>query len=176
MNIPIANAFRLLAYAWDVVEEADVRLVGAEHLNLPVDALGHALAGATADLIRRGIRREYQERDQIVSGIRGKLLIGQTTTRNVLPAGRTACRTAELTEDTLANRIIHSTVRATMAVPTLDPGIGARLQEVAARLSRIPIIRPSPTDFRLVPIHCNNRLYRLILSICQLILESLVPG
>jgi 5-methylcytosine-specific restriction enzyme subunit McrC len=175
VRIPIANTFRLLAYAWDVVEEADARLVGTEPLLAPVDALGHALAGAVGDLIRRGIRREYVESDEVVAGIRGKLLIGATVQRNLLPSARTMCRVAELTEDTLANRLVRAAVHAVLSVRQLDAEVRAHLEEVARRISTIPLIRPQLPDYSRVRIHRNNRLYRLVLSICRLIHENLIP-
>jgi 5-methylcytosine-specific restriction enzyme subunit McrC len=175
MKIPIANAFRLLAYAWDVAEEADEWLAGAETLHAPIDVLGHALASAASDLIRRGVRREYVEADMGVAGIRGKLLLAPTLQRNMLASARTVCRVTELTEDTLANRLLRSTIHGLLGLPVLDRAVRAHLEEVYSRLSTIPQMRVRSADFRRVQIHRNNRLYRLILSICQLIHDGLLP-
>src|ERR1035441_6422817 len=74
-QIPIANIYYLLCYAWDALEErdalADVGALDSTHL-LGLSAGG--LVTGTRRLLRRGLDRGYLAREEEIPGIRGKLL------------------------------------------------------------------------------------------------------
>ena len=61
MNIPIANVYYLLCYAWGHVQEMDVvRVEELRGLRGVHDLLGKVLAEGVFRLVRRGIDRGYR--------------------------------------------------------------------------------------------------------------------
>ena len=73
MEIPIANIYYLLCYAWDVLDEketlADVDVINSTDL---LDLFARVLVNGTRRLIRRGLDRGYLPRQDEIPGVRGK--------------------------------------------------------------------------------------------------------
>jgi len=171
--IPIRNVYYLLCYAlkaWDAEEDADLEaLEGMEHVH---DLLGHILADGVFRLVRRGVDQGYQEFQREIAGVRGKLDLGTTLKEGLLMRGRTACLVEEFTPDVVHNQILLATLHRLAAVPGLGRQVRADVGLAGDRLagvSRVPLRRAL---FRRVQLDRNQRQYRFLLSICQLVLES----
>jgi 5-methylcytosine-specific restriction enzyme subunit McrC len=110
-EIPIANIYYLLCYAWDAIDEAD-KLAEVSTTERPelLDLFAKVLVNGTRRLIRRGLDRGYLPREEHIPGVRGKLLVTQTTRHNLLRRGRAACLWDDLDHSTLPNRIIKTTL------------------------------------------------------------------
>ena len=108
-EIPIANVYYLLCYAWDWAQERDTtRLSEIGGLSYSQDLLGKVLAGGVNHLIRRGIDRGYVDTREDLAGIRGKLVASETAQRALRARGRATCDFEELSLDILPNRILRS--------------------------------------------------------------------
>ena len=71
--IPIQNLYYLFCYAWDRLEEGDVINVGGVESPELVDLFAKVLTGGVRHLMRRGIDRQYTERDEPLSTVRGRI-------------------------------------------------------------------------------------------------------
>ena len=95
------------------------------------------------------------------------------TARRMLPQhGRTYCEYDELSVDTLPNRILLTTMRRLIKAPTLDTSLRDQLRQLDRSLGDISEIRLTKQAFRTVQLHANNRFYKFLLSLCELILDS----
>ena len=175
-TIPIANLYYLLCYAWRHVREADVvrreelaGLDGTHHL------LGKVLAEGTFRLIRQGIDRGYREIREDLAGIRGKLSVGETAKRALRARGRAACEFEELSHDVLHNRILRSTLAVLLKLPDLDSRqVRPDIRTAYRKLEGICPVRLERRVFRRVQLDRNRRLYRFLMSICELIHDCLI--
>ena len=174
--IPIDNLYYLLCYAWRHVREADVvrreelaGLDGTHHL------LGKVLAEGTFRLIRQGIDRGYREIQEDLAGIRGKLSVSETAKRALRARGRAACEFEELSHDVLHNRILRSTLAALLKLPDLDPRrVRPDIRTAYSKLDGISPVRLERRLFRRVQLDRNRRLYRFLMSVCELIHDCLI--
>lgn len=175
-DIPIENIYYLLAYAWELFQEAD---------ELPVDAitcpdvhnlLASALVNGVHALGRRGIDKGYCHAVEITPRLRGRIDVIASYRRLTHLSGTMQCEFDELTTDTLPNRIIKSTCRL-LLIPNspLTKQNRAQVRLVVEQLYGISEMRLSRRAFARVQLHRNNRHYRLLLSICRLIVECLLP-
>lgn len=175
MNIPIANVYYLLCYAWGHAEESDV--VGLEDLdglNRVHDLLGHVLATGTLRLIRRGVDRGYREVREDLAGIRGKVALCDTAARALRSRGRVACDFEEPSHDVLHNRILRSTLATLLRVVDLDLGVRDRVRLAYRTLEGVSVVRLSRRLFGQVQLDRNRRRYRFLLSVCRLVHECLL--
>ena len=176
MTIPIANLYYLLCYAWRHVREADIvrreelaGLDGTHHL------LGKVLAEGTFRLIRGGIDRGYREIREDLAGIRGKLSVSETVKRALRARGRAACEFEELSHDVLHNRILRSTLGALLKLPDLDPDqVRPDIRTAYRKLEGISPVRLERRLFRRVQLDRNRHVYRFLMSICELIHDSMI--
>ena len=183
-EIPIANVYYLLCYAWRWTQErSTTRLREIEGLSAVHDLLGKILAGGVNDLVRRGIDRDYVEMRADLAGIRGKLAVGETAKRALRSRGRAACDFEELSLDTLPNRILRTSLGTLGRLgKQLSDGVGTGLDAkvytevslASRRLSNVSLVpRLDRRTFGLVKLHRNRRLYRFLLSVCRLLYNHL---
>jgi 5-methylcytosine-specific restriction enzyme subunit McrC len=177
VDIPIANIYYLLCYAWDVLDEKDT-LVDVDALDSTdlVSLFARVLVNGTRRLLRRGLDRGYLPREDEIPGVRGKLLVTPTLRRNLLSRGRAACSWDELEYDTLPNRILKTTLQRLHDADELDPGTRADVRDLLRWLATVQTIELRATDFRRVQLHRNNRIYAFLLHICELVHEHWLPA
>ena len=176
-EIPIANIYYLLCYAWRHVEESEI--VAASELNElrhVQDLLGCVLAAGVRRLVRRGIDRGYREVREDVAGVRGKVMIGETVKRALLTRGQTACVTEELSHDVVHNRLLKSTLRGLLRARDLRGDVRSQVRGAYRALSGVSELRLTSRAFRRVQLDRNRRLYRFLLGVCRLVHESLLVG
>ena len=175
MTIPVANIYYLLCYAWRHVEELGVvRLEEIEGLQETHHLLGKILAQGTARMIRAGIDQGYQAVREDFAGVRGKLMIGEMAKRALRTRGRTACEFEELSRDVLHNRILRSTLGALLKLPDMDTGVRSEIRTVHDKLEGIGLVRLDRRLFQRVQLDRNRRVYRFLMSVCELIHDHLL--
>jgi 5-methylcytosine-specific restriction enzyme subunit McrC len=173
-TVPVANIYFLLCYAWDRLEERDVVRVETEGITQLVNLFGRVLASGTIHLLKRGLDRAYQVRDERIQGVRGRLLISETLKLNLLPQARTLSQYDELSYDVPHNQIVKATIGSLLRVSDLDPGLRESLAALRRRLDDVTDIRLSTSAFRSVQLHRNIRFYDFLLKTCRLIHENLM--
>ena len=175
MNIPIANVYYLLCYAWGHAEESDVvRVDELEGLDRVHDLLGHVLATGTLRLIRRGLDRGYREVREDLAGIRGKVALSDTAARALRSRGRVACDFEELSHDVLHNRILRSTLGALLRASELDREVRDRIRLAYRTLDGVSVMRLERRLFGQVQLDRNRHGYRFLLSLCRLVHDCLL--
>jgi 5-methylcytosine-specific restriction enzyme subunit McrC len=177
MEIPIANIYYLLCYAWDVLEEKetldDVDALESTEL---LDLFGRVLVNGTRRLLRRGLDRGYVPREEEMTGVRAKVLVTTTIRRNLLSQGRAACEWDELEYDTLPNRILKTTLQRLRDAVELDKDTRADVHDLLRWLAPVQAIELRAEHFRRVQLHRNNRIYTFLLHICEFIHEHWLPA
>lgn len=172
--IPIQNLYYLLCYSWNRLAEAELVDVSGIDSVRQVDLFAFVLTRGTRHLLRRGLERGYQVHSETIPGIRGRIDIA-TTARRALPAqGLAHCQFDELTSNTIANQILRSTLYHLARVKELDGGLRKQLNTLYRELDGIDCVPLSKSIFRKVQLHSNSRFYKLLLSICELVTDSLM--
>jgi len=176
-QIPIANIYYLLCYAWDVLEERDsVAAVDALDSTDLVDLFARVLVNGSRRLLRRGLDRGYLPREDEIPAVRGKLLATPTLRRDLIRRGRAACAWDELEYDTLPNRILKTTFERLRDADELDARTRADVHDLLRWLSPVQSIDLRAAHFRRVQLHRNNRIYAFLLHVCEFVLEHWIPA
>ncbi|MCQ2292857.1 MAG: hypothetical protein MJZ54_02325 [Bacteroidaceae bacterium] len=174
-QIPIQNLYYLLLYAWDVPEQYEKVRVNAEQCHSLPNLFVQLLIGATERLLRQGLTQEYRYKQETVEGLRGKLCIGETLKYGKIPQGKTICEIDELTHDVLLNQIVFTTLEKTAHMAGVEVNNKERVQKLLRRFPTTSRISLTKEVFGRVRIHRNNRFYRFVLHLCQLLHQSLLP-
>ncbi len=136
-----------------------------------MDLFAAVLASGINHLLRRGLDQNYVPHQEEIAGIRGRINIGVTARRMLVSHGRAYCEFDELSVDTLPNQILLSTVQRLSKAPNLNKDLKARLSGTSRMLGGISTIPLTKHAFRKVQLHGNNRAYRFLLNICELVLD-----
>jgi 5-methylcytosine-specific restriction enzyme subunit McrC len=175
VKIPIKNLFYLLCYAWDVLEAGetiDVGTIEAPDLeNLIASILIHRLER----LLKRGLERDYQEFREDSGCIRGRIDFQQTAKRALHRRAVAHIIFDELSPDTLANRILKSTMGTLLNFDTLSRPNRDELAGLYRGMRDVSDIQVLAGSFYRVRLHRNNQDYRLLLSICEMVQRYVLP-
>ena len=140
-----------------------------------LDLFARVLVNGTRRLLRRGLDRGYLPHEGELPGVRGKLLVTQTLRRDLLRRGRTACAWEDLEYDTLPNRILKTTFQRLRDAVKLDKHTRADVHDLLRWLTLVQPIELRREHFRRLQLHRNNRIYSVLLHICEFINEHWLP-
>jgi 5-methylcytosine-specific restriction enzyme subunit McrC len=174
ITIPIRNIYYLLCYAWDRLGEGETVDVSALDSTELADLFATVLIGGTRHLLRRGLEQGYLEHEEELSGIRGRMQLAVSTRRLLLTHGKAVCTFDELSVDTLPNRILKTTMRALVRVDALNDKLRDQLRQLSAQMRLVGDIELNRLMFRRVQLHGNNRYYRFLMSVCEIVAHNLL--
>lgn len=170
-HIPVANIFHMLCYAWDVLPESTATNVQALDTDKPVDLFAKMLINGTHHLMRRGIEQGYLEFEEETASLRGRIDFAGSARRMVLQNGRAFCQFDELSPDIPTNQILKATLSVLARTSDLESSLRRGCGLLVRRFSAVTDIRLTRGDFSRVQLHGNNRYYRFLLNLCELIFD-----
>ena len=171
-DIPIRNIYYLLCYAWDRLAEGELVDVTSIDSTELADLFATVLLNGTNHLLRRGLGQDYENHVDELSSIKGRVDVANSSRRMLMSHGRAICAFDELNVNTLPNRIVKSTICYLSGVRTLDKTLKEKLHFIYRRLGGIDDVPLTRQLFRKVQLHSNNRFYKFLLNICELVLAS----
>ncbi len=174
--IPIRNLYYMFLYAWDHFREGQALEVAATEGPEVLDLFAEVLIRGVRRLLRRGLDRGYLEAREETPAPRGRIVITETLKRASLVHGRAVCAYDELSTDVPHNRVLKATLRALAGAEGLDADLAHELLLLQRRLAGVSDLPLSHGLFRAVQLSRNNRHYDLLLRVCALALEGLLPG
>jgi 5-methylcytosine-specific restriction enzyme subunit McrC len=175
MTIPVANLYYLLCYVWDCLEAGDPARVTAEPFAGPPDLFARVLLDGTARLLKRGLDRGYVEVAADTRSPRGKIDLAASVKRNRLAVAEVRAVADELTHDVPHNRVLKATLAAVGRCPAVARPLRDGCAALARRLADVGDTPLSPRLFAAVRLHRNNRHYALLLHVCRLLFDRLLP-
>jgi 5-methylcytosine-specific restriction enzyme subunit McrC len=188
-GIPIRNLWHMLLYAWNEVPLNDLRgwsLQNASVESAPsLDALlASVLIRLMQQRLRIGLGHEYVQEANLLRGIRGRIRFGESLKRHALDEGKLVCEFQGYSANSLKNQIIRSTLARLMKVgrfgpqPALAKEIQQKLRHLIRDLDGIDFVELTPDLIRrqMYARSGHDHDYRLMLSICDLIVQRQMPS
>lgn len=175
MDIPVANIYYLLAYAWDKLAESSMVRVDANSCKNPLDLLAIVLVNGTIYLFKKGLDRNYREHGELIAGIKGKLLLAESLKQQTFQRGKAVCQFDEFTHNVLHNQILKSILGRLQNVKSLNPKIRKDIRMLFQRFHEVSEISLNKSVFRHVQLHRNNQFYGFLLHVCELLFDNLLP-
>ena len=174
-QIPIQNLYYLLCYAWGLPEQREWAKVDADSCPAVLELLSRLLTKSADVLLKRGIAKEYRTHEEEIAGIKGKLELAQTLKRNRHREGKTICTLDDLTGDILLNQIVYTSMYRLLGTKDLDDSVRQDLRRSFLRFPKVQIIDISSATFNNVRLNRNNRFYRLIINVCEMLHANMLP-
>ena len=175
MTVPLQNIYYLIAYAVGALPVEGLLERGATPATTSMELLHELLCASTESLLVHGLERAYVEHQSDLRRIRGRPDLSATIGRALLERGQVRCVYDEFSNDTLANRILRSTLEQLMTARELPRERRLRARRLAERFQGVRSMELTPQAFEGVQLHRNNQRYRLPLGVCELLLRSQLP-
>ncbi|HEX6035770.1 MAG TPA: hypothetical protein VFY83_15115 [Anaerolineales bacterium] len=188
-GIPIRNVWHMLLYAWNEVPLHELRgwvLRDAFVEQAPTldTLLASVLIRLVQQRLRIGLGHEYVDDAGPLRGLRGRIDFGETIKQHALERGQLICKFQGYHLNSLKNQIIRSTLARLIQVGRFGPE-PAHAREILQRLRRllrdldgIDFVDLTPDLIRrqLYARGDHDHDYRLMLSICDLIVQRQIPA
>ena len=171
-SIPIRNIYFLLCYAWDALPESGLVDIEATEEDKPIDLLARVLINGTQHILRRGLEQGYENRQEPLSTIRGRVKVAASARRLLLQQGKALCEYDNLSVSTVPNQIIKASLRLISGSRELDKTLRHSAGLLVEQLREVGDINVSRQAFRKVQLHGNSRFYRFLLHVCNLLMEQ----
>ena len=174
IQIPVLNIYYMICYAWDILSESDEVNRGEEKFDDIYKLLSNILTKKVKLLIKKGFYREYINIDDTLSTIRGKININDSINKNSLALKKVCCEYDELSDNILFNGIIKYTFLKLLKCQYLDNNIKNQIKKLLLYFNNVKEEAPTKYNLERLKYDTNNKHYRSIINICQLIYNGLI--
>lgn len=174
-RIPIKNLYFMLCYSWKQLKQGELIDISKVPTTELVDLFALVLCDGIQHIARRGLDQGYEVHEEEIAGIRGRLNVLKSARRFLPLHGRAACAFDELTVNTLPNQILKSTLRNLGRVGNLNSKLRKRVHTLHRDMNGIDEISITNGSFRKIQLHSNNRFYRFLMNVSELIHSSWMP-
>lgn len=174
--IPLRNIWILFLYAADLVQFKDRFDHQVETARDLADLVARILTHVVEERLRRNLSRGYRARTAILSRVRGRIDMLETTTRHLMDRGAIACRFDEHTMDTPRNRLVRAAL-VRLATRVSDDLIAHRCRQLAGDFTRMGVVGPRPSwaDLASDQIGRNETSDRFMVALARMVFDTLIP-
>lgn len=173
-NIPIRNIFYMLAYAFQVLQQGEYERLATEDFEHVHDLLAAILSLGIGKQLKQGLHREYVEKGEELSTLRGKVDLAGTVASRLARKRVIACEYDELSEDNALNQAIKATCLLLIRHGKVDHRRRTALRRVMPYFSNVTEADPAHVRWDTFRFSRGNRSYRMLISICQLVVEGML--
>lgn len=173
-SILINNIYHMLSYAFRTLNQKNFDDVAVESFDEMYDLLAAILAKGIGIQLKQGLYREYINRQEELPVMRGKINMPSTIKNRLAHKRVLTCDFDELSENNLFNQIIKTTVTLLLRNVKVKSEYKDDLKKKLLFFSNVDILEPTSIRWSSIRFQRNNQTYRMLLSICQLIIEGML--
>ncbi len=164
----------MLSYAFTTLNQGGYEDVAAEKFENMHNLFSAILAKGISRQLKQGLYREYLNRKEDVAAVRGKLNM-QGVIQNLLARKRVlTCEYDELSENNLLNQILKTTVMLLLRHARVEPKYKNDLKKEMLFFANVDAIDPAAIRWSALRFQRNNKTYRMLITLCQFILEGML--
>ncbi len=174
-SIFIKNIYYMLSYAFTTLNQGEYEDIEKESFDHIHDLFAAILSKGIARQLKQGLFREYIRKQENLSELRGKIDLNGTIQNQMAKRQQLSCEYDELSENILLNQILKTTAFLLMRHPDVTADHKTLLKQEMLFFSNVDVIKhPTMIRWSNIRFHRNNVSYRMLISICQLILEGML--
>ena len=169
--IRIQNIYYMLAYAFQILDQQGYAGCATEAFENIADLLSAILVKGVEIQIKRGLGRAYTEETQPLSGLRGKISITESLKQQTL-IQQLVCTYDVFSVDSYMNRILKTTMELLLRAD-LPRARKKKLRNLLLYFQEVGTLQPRLINWN-VRFDRSNQTYRMLLSVCYLVLKGLL--
>ncbi len=173
-SIFVKNIYYMLSYAFTNLNPQEVEEVEAEDFENIHNLFAAILNMGIGRQLKQGLHREYLGHHETLTTLRGKIDMAGTLKSKFAQRQELVCNYDELSENNELNQILKATAFLLMRHPTVSPKNRDDLKKRMLFFSNVDLINPRTISWRGIRFNRNTRSYRMLISVCQLVLEGLL--
>ena len=170
--IPIKNVYYMLSYAFKILNKQGYKKVATEKFENFADLCSAILINGTSSLIKKGLGREYVLKTETTAAVKGKIDISSSIKEQSMIKRRLVCEYDEFSENSYMNRIIKTTMLNLLHADIAKERKN-KLRKLLMYFANVDVLDVNLINWN-VRIDRNNQEYRMLISICNLIINGLL--
>lgn len=164
----------MLSYAFTALNQGGYEDVATEEFENIHNLFAAILAKGIGRQLKQGLYREYLNKKETVPVVRGKIDIPGTIQNRFARKQVLTCEYDELSENNLLNQILKTTVMLLLRHAKVNQEHKSDLKKEMLFFSNVDTIDPSTIRWSAIRFQRNNNTYRMLISLCQLIIEGML--
>ena len=173
-RILIKNIYYMLAYAFRALNQMEFIDADAEEFENIHNLFAAILSMGISRQLKQGLYRSYKERTEDIPVMRGRLNMAGTVRSRISQKYLLTCEYDVFSEDCLPNRILKTTALLLMRQDDVDAKYRDSLKKEMLFFSNVGTVDPVRINWSEVRIYRGSRHYRMLINICQLIMEGML--
>ena len=173
-SIFIKNIYYMLSYAFTTLNQGGYEDVATEEFENIHNLFAAILAKGIGRLLKQGLYREYLNRKEDITVVHGKIDMPGTIQNCLARKRLLSCEYDELSENNHLNQILKTTATILLRHAKVDQEYKSDLKKEMLFFSNVDIIDPTTIRWSAIRFQRNNQTYRMLISLCQLILEGML--
>jgi len=164
----------MLSYAFTTLNQSNFEDVATEEFENMHNLFAAILAKGIGQQLKQGLYREYLNKRENMAVMRGKIDMSGTIKNKIARQQILSCEYDDLSENNLLNQILKTTVMILLRHTKVDAEYKNALKKEMLFFSNVDTIEPASIRWSSIRFQRNNQTYRMLVSICQLILEGML--
>ena len=173
-GILIKNIYYMLTYAFQILRQSNYDDIAAEEFENIHDMFAAILGKGVAQQLKHGLYREYVNKSDDLTTLRGKLDIQGTIKNKLQHRQMLYCDFDELSENNLMNQVIKTTMTLLIKQGNVKIENKSVLKKDLLFFDSVDYIEPSEVKWDRIRYQRNNQSYRMLLNICRLVIDGLL--
>ncbi|MBS3972917.1 MAG: 5-methylcytosine-specific restriction endonuclease system specificity protein McrC [Erysipelotrichia bacterium] len=173
-SIVIKNIYYMLSYAFTNLSQSIFEEITKEDFDHIHNMFASILSKGIGQQIKQGMYKQYIDRSEDLSTVKGKISIQESIKLKLAKKQYLHCEFDELSENNIFNQIIKTTVLLLLKHGSVDVQYKNELKRNMLYFSHVDTLDLSLIRWSTLRFHRNNQTYRMLISICQLIVEGML--
>ena len=170
--IRIQNIYYMLAYAFQVLNEQGYRKIATEEFENTAELCAAILVKGINKQVKRGLGKEYVERSEALSSLRGKIDVSESFKTQTFLKKQMVCGYDDFSVDSQMNRIIKSTVLLLLK-SDISKARKKELRKLMVYFDAVNTVDLYSVDWHM-QYNRNNQTYQMLITICYLVFKGLL--
>ena len=170
--IPIRNIYYMLSYAFQVLSEQGYKNIETEQFDNVAELCAAILSKGVSMQLKRGLGREYIEKTESLSSLRGRIEISESIKTRSLLKRQLVCSYDDFSENSYMNRIIKTTMELLLHAD-IATARKKELRKLLVFFGDVDLLDLHSINWK-IQYNRNNQTYRMLISICYLVVKGLL--
>lgn len=170
--IPIQNIYYMLSYAFQILTEQGYKNIATEKFGNTAELMAAILAKGISLQIKRGLGKEYIQKTEALSSLRGRIDIAGSVKTQTMLKKQLICEYDDFSVNTTMNRIIRSTVDLLLR-SDISKERKKELKKLMVYFGDVEPIDLHTVNWN-IRYNRNNQTYHMLISVCWMVVKGLL--
>ena len=173
-KILINNIYHMLSYAFQTLKQENYKDVSVESFDEMYDLLAAILVKGISFQLKHDLYKEYINYQEDLAVVSGKINISETLKKYSAHKKVLSCNFDKFSENNLYNQILKTTIMLLLRNKKVKAEYKDNLKKRMLFFSDVDLLNPTSIRWSTIQFQRNNQTYRMLIGICQLIIEGML--